>query len=397
MRAWGAATEQGLGDIPRPADAPQAHSEGIDCDRILVFGSGPAAGWGVLSHDLALPGSLARALSACTGRGVDVDVVSSLRITVRSALDELHGLKLWRYDGIVVIFGANDAVRLTSLRLWRRELSGLLSFLGQASSSTTRIFMVGIQPVRSIPVFDTPLGSVADRHARALNRVAARMCAELPRTTFVPLTAAPNPSPGRFRTATDYRHWGELLADRMAAALDAERLEIDDEADEPILHRTEWLESDSQRAVDELGILNTDPEDRFDRIVTLAQSLFGTRSAAFTVIDRDRQWNKASVGLAPKETPRNGSFTSATVQGQGAMVVPDALADERFRDNPFVLGEPRIRFYAGFPVESPSGERIGALSVFDPEPRPADEVDRVLLRELALMVQSELRRSSDVD
>jgi GAF domain-containing protein len=73
-------------------------------------------------------------------------------------------------------------------------------------------------------------------------------------------------------------------------------------------------------------------------------------------------------------------------------VVPDALADERFRDNPLVLGEPHIRFYAGYPVESPSGERIGALCVFDPEPRRADDVDTVLLREFALMMQSELWR-----
>ena len=72
------------------------------------------------------------------------------------------------------------------------------------------------------------------------------------------------------------------------------------------------------------------------------------------------------------------------------MVVPDAFADERFRDNPFVHGEPHFRFYAGFPVESPSGERIGALCVFDLEPRPASDVDLVLLRELAIMVQSEL-------
>jgi len=80
------------------------------------------------------------------------------------------------------------------------------------------------------------------------------------------------------------------------------------------------------------------------------------------------------------------------MESQGPLVVPDALADPRFLDHPLVLGAPHTRFYAGFPIESPSGERIGVLCVFDPEPRPIDEVDTVLLRELALMVQAELRR-----
>jgi GAF domain-containing protein len=83
------------------------------------------------------------------------------------------------------------------------------------------------------------------------------------------------------------------------------------------------------------------------------------------------------------------------IQGQGPLVVPDALADERFRNNPYVLGEPHIRFYAGFPIESADGERIGALCVFDPEPRAAGDVDLVLLRELALMLQAELRRQPE--
>jgi hypothetical protein len=89
MRAWSAATNRDYDGIPRPTDATQTHSFGTDSDRILVFGSGPAVGWGVLSHDVALPGSLARALSARTGRGADVDVVPNPLTTIRTA----HGAR----------------------------------------------------------------------------------------------------------------------------------------------------------------------------------------------------------------------------------------------------------------------------------------------------------------
>ena len=221
MRAWAAGAGEGLGNVPRPTDAPHAHSPGTDSDRILIFGSGPAVGWGVLSHDLALPGSLARALSARSRRGVDVDVVFSPQTTAHSAAPEISGLLLRRYDAIVVTLGGNDALTLTSVRAWRRDLARLLRLLEETSAPSTRIFMLGIQPVRSFPAFDSPLGSVADRHASILNEATAHLCTTLPRTSFVPLTV-PVASPDRFRTGADYRHWAGLVADAMVPPLQAE-------------------------------------------------------------------------------------------------------------------------------------------------------------------------------
>ena len=391
MRAFAAAQSPAYNDVLRPLDAPQAHSPGTDSDRILIFGSGAAVGWGVLSHDLALPGALARSLSARSGRGVDVDVTSSPSTTVSTAVRELAGLRLWRFDAIVVTLGARDAVNLTSVRVWRRELSALLRLLERESSRTTHIFVLGIQPIRSLPAFDSPLGSVAARHAVALDRASADVCASLGRTTLVAMTAAIKEQPGRYRSAAAYRDWAELLADSMAAPLDAEHLAVDDVEEEPTPKDGRALEEARQRAVDGLGILDTDPEERFTRIVALAQRSFGTRWAAFTVTDNDRQWDKANIGPGPQEAPRSSSFSAVTIRNPGPLVVPDAQVDDHFRDNPLVLGGPYIRFYAGFPVESPSGERIGALCVFDPSPRPG-AIDLVLLRELALAVQSELRR-----
>lgn len=221
MRVWAATAGAGLGNVPRPTDAPHAHSPGADSDRILIFGSGPAVGWGVLSHDLALPGSLARALSARSRRGADIDVVFSPQTTARSAAHEIDGLRLRRYDAIVVTLGGNDALTLTSLRAWRRDLADLLRLLEETSARSTRIFMLGIQPVRSVPAFDSPLGSVAERHATMLNRATFEICETLPRTTFVPLTVPERVSRDRdrFRTAADYRHWAGLVSDAMVCAL----------------------------------------------------------------------------------------------------------------------------------------------------------------------------------
>lgn len=378
MRAWAAGAGAGLGHVPRPTDAPHAHSPGADSDRILIFGSGPAVGWGVLSHDLALPGSLARALSVRTRRGADVDVVFSTQTTARSGVQEISVLRLRRYDAIVVTLGGNDALTLTSVRAWRRHLGELLRLLEETSARSTRIFMLGIQPVRSVPAFDSPLGAVAERHAAELNQATADLCETLPRTTFVPLTVRPTTSPDRFRTAADYRHWAGLVADAMVRPVMA--------------GRTGRLEERRQLAVAALGILDTGPEDRFDRIAALARRSFKTRWAAFTISDGGRQWQKAEHGGIPKEGPRPGSFSTAAIEGRGPLVVLDALTDERFRDNPNVVGEPYIRFYAGFPIETASGERIGALCVFDPEPRNAGDVDVLLLRELALLLQAELHR-----
>ncbi|TFD76961.1 GAF domain-containing protein [Cryobacterium fucosi] len=391
MRAWAMAAEREFSNIPMPTDAPQAHSAGVDSDRVLIFGSGPAVGRGVMSHDLALPGALARAISARTGRGVDVDVVARPRMTSVTALAELGDLRLTRFDAIVVTLGVNESVTLASERVWRLELGRLLHQLVRSSSGSTRVFVAGVQPIRSIPIFDSPLGDVANGHARGLNRFTAAICAEVPRATFVPFDGAPPPTSDRYRSPEVYAHWAGLLATSMVPELETERFAFAQEGTPLVLRDAATREAMRQHAVDRLGILDTAPEERYDRIADIARILFGTRSAAVTVIDRDRQWHKARVSLDLDEVPRSSSFCTVTIQGPEPMVVADALLDDRFRESPLVVGEPHIRFYAGFPIESPSGERIGALCVFDPEPRPDGEVDLVLLRELALMVQRELQ------
>lgn len=391
MRLWVTSVDSELTAVPRPTDIPQVHAPGTDSDRILVVGSGAAVGWGVLSHDLSLPGALARAVSARTGRGAVVDVIPDPAMTAETALGFLEDAKLWRYDAVVVMIGINDAIGLTSPSVWRQHIAALYKYIEDASSLSTSVFAVGIPPIRALRVYDAFIGGIAERHGSALNKCTQLVVEQLNRTTYVPFSPVAVPVPNRYRSPEEYRAWADLLVDAIAEPLNTDRVQLDETPSnaslaEDAAHR----ERERQRAVDDLGIAGSPPEERFDRIVELARRTFNTRVALFSVIDHERQWNKARSGLEVEEFPREGSACTVTIQESGPFVIPDTQADSRFSAHPFVTGEPHIRFYAGFPVEAPSGERIGALCVMDDEPRERAEVDEVLLREFAMLVQAEL-------
>lgn len=150
-------------------------------------------------------------------------------------------------------------------------------------------------------------------------------------------------------------------------------------------------EMNRQDAVDALRIVDTPAEDRFDRIVAMAQKLYRTDAAIFSIVDHDREWLKARVGTSLEQVPRADSFCSVTIQQEGAFVVADTRHDKRFRENPGVTGELGIRFYAGVPITSRNGEAIGALCVLDRSPRDESTVDKSMLEQLALLIQAELR------
>ena len=139
-----------------------------------------------------------------------------------------------------------------------------------------------------------------------------------------------------------------------------------------------------------LKILDSDPEERFDRLTRLAKRLFGASIALISLVDADRQWFKSSFGLEVKETTRELSFCGHAILGDEIFEVSDATLDSRFADNPLVTASPNIRFYAGCPLTVANGSKLGTLCILDQEPRNFDEDDKVLLRDLARMVEIEL-------
>jgi len=139
-----------------------------------------------------------------------------------------------------------------------------------------------------------------------------------------------------------------------------------------------------------LNILDTDPEERFDRFTRLAAALFGVPIALVSLVDANRQWFKSRHGLDACETSREVSFCGHAILSDDVFVVEDAVADKRFFDNPLVTGDPRIRFYAGYPLSAPDGSNVGTLCVIGREPRKMTPEDLRLLRELGRSIEHEM-------
>lgn len=149
-------------------------------------------------------------------------------------------------------------------------------------------------------------------------------------------------------------------------------------------------EPERLRALRALMLLDTTPEERFDRVVAFAAQEFGCPIALVSLVDEHRQWFKARIGLPVCETARDISFCAHAILDDGLFVVPDAAADPRFADNPLVTGEPHIRFYAGAPLCLPSGHRVGTLCLIDTRPRQLDATEQAILASLRDLVAQEL-------
>jgi GAF domain-containing protein len=155
-------------------------------------------------------------------------------------------------------------------------------------------------------------------------------------------------------------------------------------------------EAERLAALYELLILDTPPEERFNKIVAFAANEFEAPIVLVSLIDEHRQWFKANYGLDAQETGRDISFCGHAILQPDIMVVPDAAADERFANNPLVTGYPNIRFYAGAPLAMPSGHRIGTLCVIDSKPRQFDTVALAIMASLRDLIVQELSGKMEV-
>jgi hypothetical protein len=348
-----------------PRDMPRAHASGHAPFRLLVAGGRAVEGHGVLSHDLALAGNLARGVSERTTHGADVDLVVGRRVGPAEAALLLRDRDLARLDGLVVVLDApRGRMSAASVTAATRDL--LVGLADRLPPSSPIVVAVALAP-GDWPPFGFR------RSDERLRSFSAAVLAGAGTARFVELPALPSSHP-----AAAYRMWGGLLAGALSRRLrDPNRWRAPYE---------DLDESKRQAAVARLGELDGRWGAEFGPIVSHARAAYGTRFAALALLDRSRCTFVARRGFTLAELPREQSLADLVLRARGGLVVQDVREDPRFRDH-LPVREGAIGFYAGYRVEGPDGLPVAALSVFDPQPRAVPERELTLLRDLALAAQ----------
>ncbi|WP_416396461.1 sensor domain-containing diguanylate cyclase [Allohahella sp. A8] len=150
-------------------------------------------------------------------------------------------------------------------------------------------------------------------------------------------------------------------------------------------------EAERLHALRTLEILDTSHEERFDRVTRMARRMFGVEISLVSLVDEERQWFKSKQGLEVSETPKEISFCGHAINQDGLFIIPNAIEDERFSNNPLVTDAPNIRFYAGYPLKLRQGINLGTLCLIDSKPKHLSEEDKELLRDLGAMIEQEIR------
>ena len=369
------ASVESHGQLPMPSDDPVVHTVGPDPDRILMMGGGTVAGMGVASHELGLGGQLARRLTMLTGRGVDLELASSYTLTFGQARAMVATYDLERYDTVVLMMGAREAVGWAPVSEWAHGLRLLLDSL----STVPQVFVVAVPEFTAHVALPRIISRATVRRIARYNAEARSISQSTPGVEFVPFSPMPVAGFRPFGSVAIYERWADAIAPTIALGLD------------PLLHALRPVEKVDERArqgaLDALGVIDSGIDEHFDQIARMARDLLGASGASVTFLDHDRQWIKSSVSMSPNDTARADSFCNTTISRPRMFVVEDAARDETFSGHPWVVGQDHVRFYAGYPLEAPEGARVGALCVVDTKPRQFSRTEAALLRELALRVQ----------
>ncbi|HWH26039.1 MAG TPA: GAF domain-containing protein [Pseudolysinimonas sp.] len=393
LRAWYAFRLLRLRDTPQPADVPAVRSGNRAADRVLVIGNGPVHGWGVLTHQLAMTGQLAAALASRTDRDCDIDLVGAEAMNIRSVLAWIGDRELSAIDSIVIVVGANDALRLTPRTTWTHKLGELLDALASRLAPHAVVTVVGIPPHRSFGAYSGVVARLTERHRSALNSATRALAVERG-VSYVELTPenAPRASPradgqrgtDAQRMEMSYSDFAARIADDVAPRLMAARPKPIDRAAQP---DKVWDWSGTPAIVE---LAREGGEAELRRLAEKAQKSFGVELAVVSLVDGDRLFHCTNTDLVPESVPLELSFCQYTVESGEPLVIPDTGRDPRFVDNPLV-DVSFIRFYAGYPLRASDGRVIGSFCLQGSKRRKQSVIALDLLRQIAGEAQEILR------
>lgn len=382
LRAWYAFRMLRLRTQVQPKDVPAVRSGDPLADRIVLIGNGPSHGWGVVSHQLALTGQLADAVTARTRRSCDVDLIGAEAMNVQSALAWIGDRDLRADDGVVLVVGFNDALRFTPVATWKREMRQLLDGIAGRLRHEHAITVVGIPPIQSFSSYGSLAARMSDQHRLRLN-AATRQITRIRGIAYLDLPM-PKAANGEDAAAARYRDF----ADRISADLAPQLLTARPAPTPRAAKQDKVWDWSGTGAIVEAARHGGEADLR--RLTEKAQKSFGVELAVVSLVDGDRLYHGTNTDVMPASVPLELSFCRYTVESGEPVIIPDTGRDGRFAGNPLV-DVSFINFYAGYPLRATDGHVIGSFCLQGSQPRKESSVALDLLRQLALEAQEVLR------
>ena len=374
--------------VPVPRDSPVITSGADDPDRVLLIGNGPTHGWGTVTHELALTGQLARALTRRTTRPTDIRYIGDEMMPLAAVHAWIGDTALAPYDLVLVVLSMNDAVRLTPAHEYRADMVRLLDRLTNETKPSARIVVAGIQDVDSLPEYRGMAARVGQRRADLLNAITRELVGQHDGFEYLE-HRAPQPEPGRpYGSPALYAEWSEVFANACAPALEEAR------ALDPYRFSHEISEHDWSWRPGEQIMAKAGGHEALDRLVQEAKSHFGGDAAWVSLIDGDRQYFVANTAAAGRGAPAELMTCRLTVETDEVLIIENTFKDERTKDSP-VNDLAQLRFYAGAPIKNAEGDNIGTLCVLNVLPRSKNAIDQDELKEFASRAQGEVQRLAD--
>lgn len=365
---------------PSPQDVPYAAASGLDPDRVLLLGPGPATGSGAVSHHVALPGYLAHHLTALTGRGSQVAALTGAPRGLDALNDAVFKKVLYNWDVIVVTLGPLEVKSLMAPRTFDKLLTRLLTTVAARSHPSTRIVITS-PLTRDVLAGSRDLGrALFLDHALTLSNTARHVAANLRNVTHLALSDKDQHGE-QLSSSPPYEAWARGLAEHLNPLVDAQRKEpLSPQAararPQPAVVRVE--------ALFQAGLAEEPPSEAIRLITERARHHFDTHGVSFNLLLSDRQRTYTGTQGDGVDIPLTESFCVNTIRSDSALIVPDS----RISEHPVPQND--IRFYAGYPIHTTNGVRIGAICVWDYEPRAADAVSAEVLRDFAIEIEKEL-------